>query len=333
MNEEMISVIVPIYKVERYLKKCVNSILAQSYSNLEIILVDDGSPDGCPQMCDQFAKEDSRIVVVHKKNGGLSSARNAGIDVAHGGYIGFVDSDDWCEPNMFEMLYNALRETDCSISICGIERNEENGKRLNESCLKPGKKVVQQEQALSYFFDGSSLPAWACNKLFKKTLWKDVRFPLNRQFEDIPVTRHFLMHERSIAVVPCVLYHYLTRTDSISGTSINVNFWLLMQEIEENVRLSREVYGGRFDKESRSNLVGHSYHFMRKIVVSNNRKLWGKIPSLLENVKSNKNYIRYARNLKTLDKFFATLMCVGASPVVIFRFRKLLVCILSRCSI
>ena len=95
-DQKLISVIVPIYNVERYLEKCVNSILVQTYSNLEIILVDDGSPDNCPQLCDQLAKKDSRIVVVHKKNGGLSSARNAGIDIARGEYIGFVDSDDWC---------------------------------------------------------------------------------------------------------------------------------------------------------------------------------------------------------------------------------------------
>ena len=110
-TEELISVIVPVYKVEKYLNKCVQSIIQQTYTNLEIILVDDGSPDNCPQMCDEWAKKDSRIVVIHKKNGGLSDARNAGIAVAKGKYIGFVDSDDYIESTMYEDLYLAISKT------------------------------------------------------------------------------------------------------------------------------------------------------------------------------------------------------------------------------
>ena len=326
-DQKLISVIVPIYNVERYLEKCVNSILVQTYLNLEVILVDDGSPDNCPQLCDQLAKKDSRIVVVHKKNGGLSSARNAGIDIARGEYIGFVDSDDWCEPDMFENLAKALDESGCSLAVCGVEHNDENGKLLRSDCLDPGSLTIPQEQALSYFFDGKSLPAWACNKLFKKTLWDNARFPLNRQFEDIPVTRRFIMQESAIAVVPKNLYHYMTRTSGISGTSINLNFWLLMQEAEENVRLSRDVYGGRYDRETRSNLAAHCFHFMRKIVISGNRALFDKIPNLLDNLKANRVYIDSALNLKSWDRFFAKILCLGLSPMLVFRFRKFLVSI------
>ena len=100
MNEPLVSVIVPVYKVEKYLDKCIESIVGQTYENLEIILVDDGSPDNCPTMCDEWAQKDSRIKVIHKENGGLSSARNAGLDACTGDYIGFVDSDDWIEPDM-----------------------------------------------------------------------------------------------------------------------------------------------------------------------------------------------------------------------------------------
>ena len=116
----MISVIVPIYNVEKYLARCVDSIVNQTYKNLEIILVDDGSPDRCPQMCDDYAEKDSRIKVIHKKNGGLSDARNAGMAVATGEYISFIDSDDWIETSMFELLLNNIFQYDCEISCGGI---------------------------------------------------------------------------------------------------------------------------------------------------------------------------------------------------------------------
>lgn len=105
-----ISIIVPIYKTEKYLNRCVNSLINQTFKNFELILVDDGSPDACPVLCDKWGKRDTRIKVIHKKNGGLSSARNAGLNIAQGKYIGFVDSDDWIEPDMYELLYNAAEK-------------------------------------------------------------------------------------------------------------------------------------------------------------------------------------------------------------------------------
>ena len=131
--EPLISVIVPVYKVEQYLDECVQSIINQTYKNLEIILVDDGSPDRCPEMCDEYARQDSRIKVIHKPNGGLSSARNAGIDIARGEYIGFVDSDDYIAHDMYEKLYNAFEGTE---KIFAVKCNY---KRLAEGKLQPHK--------------------------------------------------------------------------------------------------------------------------------------------------------------------------------------------------
>ena len=119
-NRPLISVIVPVYNMQDYLETCMNSILGQTYENLEIILVNDGSKDSSPQMCDAFAEKDSRIKVIHKENGGLSSARNAGLDVATGDYIGFVDSDDSIRPNFFELLYDNLVKTDADVSVCRL---------------------------------------------------------------------------------------------------------------------------------------------------------------------------------------------------------------------
>lgn len=127
----MISVIVPVYKVEKYLDQCVASIVSQSFSDLEIILVDDGSPDNCPAMCDAWAKRDSRIRVIHKENGGLSDARNAGMAAAKGSFIGFVDSDDIIPPEMYQVLFSLLKQDDSDIAACGIKQFGDKGASLS----------------------------------------------------------------------------------------------------------------------------------------------------------------------------------------------------------
>ena len=135
----LISIIVPIYKVEKYLNKCVESLINQNYTNLEIILVDDGSPDLCPQMCDEYQMKYNNVVVVHKENGGLSSARNAGIAIAKGQYMGFVDSDDYVEKNMFSELYEQMKRENADIGICGINViNECANKKIKCNVIEPG---------------------------------------------------------------------------------------------------------------------------------------------------------------------------------------------------
>lgn len=129
-SQPKISVIVPVYKVENFLDRCVESIVGQTYENLEIILVDDGSPDNCPSMCDKWAEKDRRIKVIHKENGGVSSARNAALDIVSGDYIGFVDSDDWIDPGMYEFLYENSQKYDADISYCGTFYNYEDGTQV-----------------------------------------------------------------------------------------------------------------------------------------------------------------------------------------------------------
>ena len=124
--KDLISVIIPIYNVEKYLNKCIDSIINQTYKNLEIILVDDGSPDNCPQICDEYAKKDNRIKVIHKKNGGVSSARNVGLINSTGNYIGFIDPDDYIEPIMYEKLLKVLKESNTLVSMCGFYKIKDN---------------------------------------------------------------------------------------------------------------------------------------------------------------------------------------------------------------
>ena len=136
----LISVIVPIYKVEKYLAICVDSLLRQSYGNLEVILVDDGSPDECPAICDKYQNKDNRIKVIHKKNGGLSDARNVGLDIAQGEYVAFVDSDDFVDEDYIYKLYNALQQNRTSIAVCGIQIIDESNKVTDQICVTQDKK-------------------------------------------------------------------------------------------------------------------------------------------------------------------------------------------------
>lgn len=180
-----ISIIVPVYRVEPYLERCVESILAQTYHDFELILVDDGSPDNCGTICDAFAKRDSRVRVIHKENGGLSSARNSGLDIALGDYIGFVDSDDWVTNDMFEYLLNMIEENDCDISSVSyvLTNGTSNFKQPPIEI-----KLYEGIESLRYYLqEGMSkriadYPVWI--KLYKKELFDDLRFPRGQLFED-----------------------------------------------------------------------------------------------------------------------------------------------------
>ena len=147
-EKPLISVIVPIYKVEKYLNKCVKSIINQTYKNLEIILVDDGSPDNCGKICDKLAERDDRIRIIHKKNGGLSSARNAGIEIANGEYIGFVDSDDYIDNDMFETLYNNIKDNNADLSIIGYQIETIDNKVIKYFELE--EKIYEYESLIRY---------------------------------------------------------------------------------------------------------------------------------------------------------------------------------------
>lgn len=167
---DKISVIVPVYNVEPYIRQCVDSIINQTYKNLEIILVDDGSPDNCGKICDEYATKDSRIKVLHIENGGPAIARNAGLDIATGKYIGYIDSDDYIEPDMYETLHNAMIKTDAGLVICNWFEGTENNWVKNT--VYPEKEIITSNEAFEIFY--SSMYVW--NKLYRKDVVKNLRF-------------------------------------------------------------------------------------------------------------------------------------------------------------
>ena len=230
--EPLISVIVPVYKVEPYLKKCVDSILGQTYRNLEVILVDDGSPDNCPAICDAYAAQDKRVRVIHKENGGLSDARNAGLDVATGDYIGFVDSDDWIEADMFEYLLRGMLGNNAQISICREITIWEFSLEIKGDDTD---SVYSNAEALRLLFN-DQLENYAWNKLYKASLWDNVRFPKGKNFEDILTIYKTFEQADRICFLHEGKYYYLIRPDSISGTRNFKNRLEIFTAITERYR-------------------------------------------------------------------------------------------------
>lgn len=220
-NGPLISVIVPVYKVEPYLDKCVSSIVNQTYKNLEIILVDDGSPDNCGALCDAWAQRDSRIRVIHQENGGLSDARNAGMAVATGALMGFVDSDDYISPDMYQVLYEHMMEDDSDIAACGVEMVWEDG--TPPRMLTPlGRCVLSTQEAVRAIIEESALkqPVWY--KLYKTALIRDIPFAVGKCHEDVFWSYQAVGAARSVSVFDTPCYRYTQRSGSIMGTSFSV---------------------------------------------------------------------------------------------------------------
>lgn len=210
---ELISVIVPVYKVEEYLDQCVKSIVEQTYHNLEIILVDDGSPDECPQKCDEWTKQDKRIRVIHKKNGGLSDARNVGLRMASGTYVSFIDSDDWISPDFYENLYHSIIKNNAQIAASGIIWAYKD--HLQNDKFMYNKQVFSSEEALSTLIQGRGFYAVAWNKLYRKTLFEEIEFPVGKLHEDEFVTYRLVGKATKLVLCQKVIYYYRQREGSI----------------------------------------------------------------------------------------------------------------------
>jgi glycosyltransferase involved in cell wall biosynthesis len=219
-NKPLISVIVPVYNVEQYLDKCLESIVNQTYRNLEILLVDDGSPDNCPTMCDEWADKDLRVKVIHKKNGGLSSARNTGLDHCSGEYVGFIDSDDWIDLRFFETLYTNLEEDGSDISVVGVWKVFETYQKSQTE--KFSRTTFTGEEALhNFLYFKNNLAGGVTDKIFKTELFDKVRFPEGLQAEDRYVHAVIYSRIQKLSFDPVPMYYYLTRENSICTSDLN----------------------------------------------------------------------------------------------------------------
>lgn len=241
MKEELVSIIIPVYKVEKYLKECLESVVNQTYKNLEIILVDDGSPDSCGKICDEYAKIDKRVKVIHKENGGVSSARNAGLDVASGSYISFVDSDDVIEKRFIETLYHMCVENNCDIATCDYERFKIN--------MEEEKKFVNNIEIMSpyemqnrlFVEDESTKVVVVWSKLYKKYLFDNMKFVSGKIHEDEEMIYKILYFcKTNIVKSDLHLYHYRENLNSIIGKKFNVERLDILYAYDERKNFYKE---------------------------------------------------------------------------------------------
>lgn len=266
MESNKISIIVPVYKVEQYLERCVNSLINQTYKNIEIILVDDGSPDQCPKMCDDYASEDSRIKVIHKKNGGLSDARNAGLRIATGEYVMYVDSDDYVEKNSCEKLIeNAIGNIDVIVGACreisptGITFQQHTN--LEENRTYTAKEYVLLSIKKNEWY------APACLNLYRRAFLIDnnLYYKVGYYFEDIEMLPRLFLANPTVRYVNCPFYNYVIREDSIMTSPVT----------QEKINMTIDIYSEWLqlissvsDVEYRNKLYG----VLAKYYVANARK-------------------------------------------------------------
>ena len=219
----LVSIIIPVYNVEKYLEKCIASVVNQTYTNLEIILIDDGSPDNCPTICDAWKERDSRIKVIHQENGGLSHARNEGLKLATGEFIGFVDSDDWIEPEMYEILLSSVEETGVDIAVCNYQSEHENSQTVIQKPESLDKKIYTAIEALELILSWKSfIRTIVWNKLFRSHLLSKILFPEGKLYEDIVWTPKIIGRSKKIVTIDLALYHYLFREESLSHNVHNL---------------------------------------------------------------------------------------------------------------
>lgn len=259
-DKEKISVIIPIYNVEKFLPRCLDSVINSNYQNLEIILVDDGSTDSCSQICENYKKKDSRIKVIHKSNGGLSDARNKGIDIATGEYISFVDSDDAVDEDMFSYLLKLLLDNKCDISVCNyitFSTIELPSTQVNK---RDNIIVYNREEALNILLKGNiSHSDYAWNKLYKKELFESIRYPKGRKMEDIGTTYKLYYKAKNIVIGDAIKYFYYQRENSILGLN---NYAIY----KDNMELSIERYNFLKDNKVKINFIQYQKDIINKVI-------------------------------------------------------------------
>lgn len=262
MIEPKISVIVAAYKVEEYLHKCLDSILAQTYKNLEIILVDDGSPDSCGAICEEYASKEKRVRVIHKANGGQSTARNAALNVAQGDYIGFIDGDDWIEPTMYEVLLGEMLKESADIGQCGWFKVSPDGVKecpyTEQFC-----EFYTSNEGLEELIQskGGHLNTSVCCKLFKKEVAQKFRFTPVRAYEDDEYIFKTVSVASKIVCINNPLYNYLNRDGSTMTASFNINK-LALVTIQKNIcELLKTRLPERFD-ETQKTLCSKQFYIL-----------------------------------------------------------------------
>lgn len=293
-NKYKVSIIVPVYNVERYLNKCIDSILSQTFKDFELILVDDGSTDSSSQICDEYLKKDNRIKVIHKNNGGLSSARNIGLDMAKGEYISFIDSDDYVSNKYIEILYTDILNNDADISICENKRFKKNSENLLE-CINLNIDILNPEKALLNLYDKDRMTyVIVCGKMYKKSLFNDIRFPPNKINEDSFVIYKLYIKSKKIVYNNSKLYFYRRTENSIMNKKFTKKNFDDLEAFEEQINFYRVNQYYELEKKSICKYCYHLKEFYAKYKNDTNDKeglnVIRKKHKIIRNYVKSRNY-------------------------------------------
>ncbi len=313
----LISVIVPVYNVERYLAKCIDSILAQTYPSLEIILVDDGSKDSSGAICDSYAKKDSRIRVIHKENGGLSDARNRGIEEARGEYLGFIDSDDYIDPDMYEVLYETLERHGADMSMCGVYELYDG--QAAEQVPEISDFGCTSEEAMKIVIDGQINYAYAVNKLYKRELFDGIRYPVGKIIEDAFVILFLLEKTKKVALTNAKKYYYFHRENSITSRTFSKKHYDCIEAHENNYKFICEHHPA-LEKTARMRLYWSRFFVLDKMLCADNVEKSEYMP-LVKYIRRGAKYIICESILSRSRKIatFVLLFSVSAYKALLVR--------------
>lgn len=320
--EPLISIIVPIFNVEKYLRTCIDSIINQTYKNVEIILVDDGSEDNCGAICNEYAIKDSRIKVIHKENGGLSDARNVAIDIVKGELITFIDSDDSVELDYIEYLYNLIEKNCADISICDINKILE-GKNSKGNTINDNQYVFTKQQAIEQMLYQKLFDVSACAKLYKTELFKTIRYPKGMYYEDLATT--YLVFDECTKIVygGCQKYRYLVRENSISTSQFSIKRMELIDIAEEMLNFILNKYP-EVGKAAMSKYVSTNFQTFLQMPRGKSLFLEEK-KRIIENIKKYRKAVLFDSNSRfknklavicsyggmTLLRFVWNIFCIG----------------------
>lgn len=313
-NDEKISIIIPVFNVEKYLRKCIDSILSQTYKNLEIILVNDGSTDNSAIICDNYQKKDSRIKVIHKKNGGLSDARNCGIKASTGNYITFIDSDDFIDKNFITILYKLILENNADIVISRIVDVFENSKNIKPS-INNESYIISKEECYKKMLLQDEIDVSACGKLYKKHIFKDIKFPIKELYEDLKTIDKIIEKSTKIVFTRYAGYYYLQREGSIMNSGFNPKKLSLIDATERLVKFIKTKYPNVVDAATKR-YVYNNYHILGKTIFYKN--LYDINRQIRKNILNHTEDILLKKIYTFKEKVATIILIIGLKPYKTF---------------
>lgn len=294
-TQPLISVIVPIYNVEQYLDRCITSIVNQTYKNLEIILVDDGSPDNCPEMCDDWAKKGERITVIHKENGGLSDARNIGTQEATGILVAYIDSDDWLEEDALEKMYLRMQADDSDIVSCGVKWVKEDETIINEASVARD-EVLNTESAMKEIIADGKLKQHVWNKLYRRNMIADIPFEKGKYHEDVFWSYQVFGRAKKVSLMRESFYHYVQRANSIMGERYSVKRLDALDAIQQRCEYVKVHFPKLYEQAIYSYVNACMYHLQCALRSKQDKSI---IKNVKERIRCHKSkHPKYSASVK-----------------------------------